>query len=268
MSNLKGCRKVEFLIHVWKTQEDAKNDEKMASVATEIAEVAVDCSVEEKDKIIERCYSAFVHITNSCLEAKQFDAARLMALCRLAVLRKSSRKDPCGLLNKLEGLGICFVTLAEYKFNLQEHNEVSELCAFIDEVLELIYDIGDFNKLDKLDKNRLDLLKNKNGTVFTVLLKYGTFCLYKMQNYSKSLAIFSQAVGVLKMFFGSSAKNCKVFVECYYNIAFSHTCFKHYLHAKTCLNKAIAACECASDWDNENEKQFYLSTCMELMKII
>jgi len=263
LSKRKGCREVEALINDWKKYENEQDSGKIASVAGAIAAVAVDCVAEEKDKIYEHCYPAFVHITRSCLKSKQFDAARLMTLCRLAVVRENTRKDSCGLLTKLEGLGICFVTLAEYKFSLQERNEVCKICVFIDKVLELMYDIGDFDKLDKNDVIR------KNEYIFAVLLKYGAFCV-RIENHQKSLAVYSQAVATLRILLGSSAKSYKVLVECYYNIAFSHTYFKQYFLAENSLNEAIAACKCVLNWSdkNGNEKQDYVSKCEDLLNYV
>ena len=235
--------------------------EKATRTAATISAIAVDCVAAEKDKIYYHCYVAFVHITDCCLTSGKYDEARLMALCRLAILRECTRKNLGKILVKLEGLGLCFVSLADFQFRLKDHCEVSKICVFIDEVLELMYDLGDFKMLEKSD------IVGNNAYICTVLLKYGALCI-TIENFQNSLAVYSQAMTMLRIFFGSSAKTIKAFVECSYGIALSHTKLKQYCHAKNAVEKAINACNCVTNWsgtDPDAEKQSYVSMCENLL---
>ena len=243
---------------------DQKDIKKATAAIAAISEIAVDCEVAEKDKICDHCYGAFVFITDCCLKNNMYCEARLMALCRLTILRECTRKNLCEISIKLEGLGLCFVSLAYFQFGLEDHCEVSKICVFIDKVLELMYDLGDFEGLEKHE------IVKKNQYIFAVLLKYGALCV-TIENYQNSLAVYSQAMTMLRTLFGSSAKTFKVFVECSYNIALSHTNLKQYHHAKNALEKAVNACKCVTNWsvtELDAERQRYVSICESLMTVL
>ena len=268
---------IKLLLHSWKIYYIENHDvETAARIAIEISTAIEKCNERElkclknrkpikngMDQVFKHYYGLVVDITSCCQKEKKYNEAVLLALSLLIILQACSLK-PGLLLEKLEQLGLGFVSLAyDIYQESSDRKEFFQLEIYIENILEQMFSV-DFKDDPEVKNQSTDALFEcyvfKADKICSVLCDYGKLY-FVVNRHQKAIEIFAQVTALLKSSYGFEARRYKMLFLCYYHIGLSYKHISLVEEALNMLETAFKSCEMVKDWDNAKEKEENLKNC-------
>ena len=242
----KTTKKILPMIQKARCEIERSSYSEAKTTSKKIADLIESKAFENETNTTKRkCHEELGTLVEKLIEIKQIDLALLLVEIQFHLIKHSFTVQE--ELAKLQYLGNLFKKIAETQTNQKSYGyknnsvKAKQLYLLYDEILNDM----------QLINNVHFKVKTKNIAWF--MYYYGAGC-NDMQDFTKSVDIYSKVIFYAKSNFGGDAAKYKVYGLCHHNYALALKNSNQLTEAKKMFEEALKLYEQASDWSIEQEK--------------
>ena len=200
-----------------------------------------DVNMPEVYQLVE---SQLRELAERFIESHEVTAALTLARCRFHIIQAIPQEDLARLLG-LEKIGLLLQNVAEEMASIPKRPRSKSTYQFMCNVMEDI--LEEMQKVPNVD------IRIKSSRI-AWFLKYIGFCSDEMEDYQRSLLVYSQAIMLMKTVYGAEARLHKVLGFCYNNLAYVYEHTNQMKDSLKALKSAADIFNDAVDWSSDEDK--------------